>query len=55
MAVLEALGRSDSAEAEDALRTWRNLYQANYGSGDSIEILAQESADRITARRTRRN
>jgi hypothetical protein len=54
MAALEALGRSDSAEAEDALRTWHNLYQANYGSGDSIEILAQESADRIRARRTRR-
>lgn len=55
MTALEALGRSDSPEAEDAIRTWCNVYQANYGSGDSVEILAQESADKIKARHTKKH
>jgi len=51
---LEALSRSDSAAAEESIRTWRNVYQNNYGRGDSIEILAQEAADKIKARNRKR-
>lgn len=51
---LEALSRSDSTEAEQTIRTWRNVYQNNYGRGDSLEILAQEAADKIRSRNRKR-
>lgn len=48
---LEALGRSDSAEAEEAIRAWRNVYIVHYGAGDELEDLATRSANAIQSRR----
>jgi hypothetical protein len=50
-AALEALGRSDSAEAEHAIRTWREMYVMHYGAGDELEETARRSAKAIQTRR----